>query len=153
MAAYIAFGARRQASADRGDHDGSGHAADGQDAGARDRAAARPPAASKMPPVEKEANILGPLPVALSTACIWRLNVGAMLISFLALLALVNAIMGWTHIAHRVVPLQPARIFWLGVRAVAWLIGFRWHDAATSAICWARAWCSTSLSLSPSSDR
>jgi CNT family concentrative nucleoside transporter len=58
------------------------------------------------------------------------LNVGAMLISFLALIALVNAILG-----HVPVPgggyLSLERIFGWIFAPVAWAMGVPWHDAPT----------------------
>jgi concentrative nucleoside transporter, CNT family len=58
------------------------------------------------------------------------LNVGAMLISFLALIALVNAILG-----HVPVPgggyLSLERIFGWVFAPVAWAMGVPWHDAPT----------------------
>jgi CNT family concentrative nucleoside transporter len=58
------------------------------------------------------------------------LNVGAMLISFLALIALVNAILG-----HVPVPgggyLSLERIFGWLFAPVAWAMGVPWHDAPT----------------------
>jgi CNT family concentrative nucleoside transporter len=61
------------------------------------------------------------------------LNVGAMLISFLALIALVNAILG--HVPSQVVPgggtLSLERIFGWVFAPVAWAMGVPWHDAPT----------------------
>jgi concentrative nucleoside transporter, CNT family len=52
------------------------------------------------------------------------LNVGAMLISFLALIALVNALLG-------VVNLSLSQIFGWVFAPVAWSMGVPWHDAPT----------------------
>ena len=52
----------------------------------------------EMPPSEKEANVLGAIARGTIDGLHLALNVGAMLIVFLALLALLNAIMGWIHI-------------------------------------------------------
>src|SRR6202022_28588 len=52
----------------------------------------------EMPPMEKESNILGAIARGTVDGLHLALNVAAMLITFLALLALVNAIMGWTHL-------------------------------------------------------
>lgn len=58
------------------------------------------------------------------------LNVIAMLISFIALIALVNGGMGWVHSS---VPWFPenlqAILSWIG-RPVAWLLGVSWTDSA-----------------------
>src|SRR5260370_9045468 len=58
------------------------------------------------------------------------LNVGAMVITFLALLALLNAMMGWTHMYISWFPYSLQQIFGWVLAPVAWLIGVPWHDAA-----------------------
>jgi CNT family concentrative nucleoside transporter len=55
------------------------------------------------------------------------LNVGAMLISFLALVALVNAILG--YIPFGSAPLSLERIFGWVFAPVAWAMGVPWRDA------------------------
>ena len=57
------------------------------------------------------------------------LNVGAMLISFLALVALLNAILGWlgTQVG---IELSMQRILGLGFAPIAWSLGVSWGDAA-----------------------
>ena len=50
-----------------------------------------------MPPMEKEANFLGALSKGTSDGLQLAINVGAMLISFVALLALVDYMMGGAH--------------------------------------------------------
>jgi len=57
------------------------------------------------------------------------LNVGAMLISFLALIALVNAILH--HVPFYGAPLSLERIFGWVFAPVAWSMGVPWKDAAT----------------------
>jgi CNT family concentrative nucleoside transporter len=56
-----------------------------------------------------------------------------MLISFLALIALVNGFFGWTHnmLAPHHIPFPSSMSVVLGVlfSPVAWLIGVPWHDA------------------------
>ena len=58
------------------------------------------------------------------------LNVGAMLIAFVGLIALVNGIFGWMH---SLVPLVPdslqALLGWV-LAPVAWLLGVSWKDAS-----------------------
>jgi concentrative nucleoside transporter, CNT family len=62
------------------------------------------------------------------------LNVGAMLIAFLALLALVDALLGWAG-AHIGLPsLSLELIFSYVLSPVAWLIGVPWHDCGQVAI-------------------
>src|SRR5204863_7222452 len=52
------------------------------------------------------------------------LNVGAMLISFLALVALVNYLLGFLHVSLQ-------QIFGWVFAPVAWSMGVPWRDAAT----------------------
>lgn len=58
------------------------------------------------------------------------LNIGAMLIAFVALIALVNGLFGW---AHGILPWFPEKLQvllgWL-FAPVAWLMGVAWKDAA-----------------------
>jgi concentrative nucleoside transporter, CNT family len=56
------------------------------------------------------------------------LNVGAMLISFLALIALVNAILGYVPFLGE--PLSLGRIFGWVFAPVAWAMGVPWQDAS-----------------------
>jgi concentrative nucleoside transporter, CNT family len=58
------------------------------------------------------------------------LNVGAMLIVFLALLAFVNACMGWVHLHIGWFPYNLQLVLGWLFAPVAWLIGIPWHDAA-----------------------
>jgi CNT family concentrative nucleoside transporter len=57
------------------------------------------------------------------------LNVGAMLIVFLALLALLNAMMGWVHIHINWFPYNLQEVLGWVFAPIAWLIGIPWHDA------------------------
>src|SRR5712691_7769241 len=86
----------------------------------------------EMPPMEKEANVLGAIARGTIDGLHLALNVGAMLITFIALLALVNALMGgvhnWRHMAWFPESLQT--VFGWIFAPVAWLIGVPWHDAA-----------------------
>ena len=85
----------------------------------------------EMPQMEKESNILGAIARGTSDGLQLALNVGAMLITFIALLALLNAIMGgihnWPHMSWFPPSLQT--IFGWIFAPVAWLIGIPWHDA------------------------
>jgi len=85
-----------------------------------------------MPPMEKETNLLGAIARGTIDGLHLALNVGAMLITFIALLALLNAIMGgihnWPHMAWFPESLQT--VFGWIFAPVAWLIGVPWHDAA-----------------------
>ena len=84
----------------------------------------------QMPQVEKESNILGAIARGTLDGLHLALNVGAMLITFLALLALVNAMMGWIHIHISWFPYSLEEVFGWVFAPVAWLIGIHWHDAA-----------------------
>src|SRR2546428_5520040 len=85
----------------------------------------------EMPPMEKETNLLGAIARGTSDGLHLALNVGAMLITFIALLALLNAMMGgvhnWPHMAWFPENLQT--IFGWIFAPVAWLIGVPWHEA------------------------
>src|SRR6516165_6577516 len=86
----------------------------------------------EMPQMEKESNVLGAIARGTSDGLQLALNVGAMLITFIALLALLNAMMGgihsWPHM--RWFPESLQTIFGWVFAPVAWLIGIPWHDAA-----------------------
>src|SRR5215468_9452190 len=84
----------------------------------------------EMPQMEKESNILGAIARGTIDGLHLALNVGAMLITFFALLALLNAIMGgihnWPHMSWFPKDLQT--VFGWVFAPVAWLIGVPWHD-------------------------
>jgi CNT family concentrative nucleoside transporter len=85
----------------------------------------------EMPPMEKESNVLGAIARGTVDGLHLALNVAAMLITFLALLALVNAMMGWTHLHIAWFPYSLQQVFGWVFAPVAWLIGIPWHDART----------------------
>jgi concentrative nucleoside transporter, CNT family len=85
----------------------------------------------EMPAMEKESNVLGAIARGTVDGLYLALNVGAMLITFLALLALVNAIMGWGHLHIGWFPSSLQQVFGWIFAPVAWLIGIPWHDAAS----------------------
>ncbi len=58
------------------------------------------------------------------------LNVVAMLISFVALIALVNAVLGWAGGWVHVPDLSLQKIFGIVFAPVAWSLGIAWRDAA-----------------------
>src|SRR5450755_961632 len=89
----------------------------------------------EMPEMEKEANLPGAISRGTVDGLHLALNVGAMLITFLALLALANALMGGAHnfFAHHGMPHFPEsfqQLFGWVFAPVAWLIGVPWRDAA-----------------------
>ena len=82
---------------------------------------------------EKHANVLGAAAKGTTDGLWLALNVGAMLISFLALIALVNGILGGTHnylFAHgfRWFPAKLETIIGAVFAPFAWLIGVPRHD-------------------------
>jgi CNT family concentrative nucleoside transporter len=88
----------------------------------------------QMPEMEKEANFLGAISRGTSDGLQLAINVGAMLISFIALLALVDYLMGGAHnwlYAHHIrwFPDSLEQFFGWIFAPVAWLIGIPWKDA------------------------
>ena len=88
----------------------------------------------EMPPMEKESNLLGAIARGTSDGLSLALNVGAMLITFIALLALLNAMMGgvhnWPHMAW--FPDSMQTLFGWVFAPVAWLIGIPWSEAPSA---------------------
>jgi CNT family concentrative nucleoside transporter len=58
------------------------------------------------------------------------LNIAAMLIAFLALIALVNGIFGWVHSMVGWVPASMETLFGIVFAPVAWLLGVPWKDCS-----------------------
>ena len=56
-------------------------------------------------------------------------NVGIMLVSFLALVALLDSLLGWFHAGHLWFPGSLGQILGFVFAPIAWLIGVPWHDA------------------------
>jgi CNT family concentrative nucleoside transporter len=88
----------------------------------------------QMPPMEKEANFLGALSRGTSDGLQLAINVAAMLISFVALLALVDYMMGGAHnwLAFHGMPWFPSsleQLFGWVFAPLAWLIGIPWKYA------------------------
>jgi CNT family concentrative nucleoside transporter len=92
--------------------------------------------ATKLEGVEfesKESNLLDAIAKGTTDGLHLALNVAAMLISFLALIALLDGILGGTHnfLAAHGVPWFPSSletIFGVIFSPIAWLIGVPWHD-------------------------
>jgi concentrative nucleoside transporter, CNT family len=84
----------------------------------------------EMPESHRESNVLGAIARGTVDGLHLALNVGAMLIVFLALLALLNAMMGWVHIYAHWFPYSLQLVLGWIFAPVAWLIGVPWHDAA-----------------------
>jgi CNT family concentrative nucleoside transporter len=82
---------------------------------------------------EKEENLLGAVARGTTDGLHLALNIAAMLISFLALIALTNGILGGVHnwlAAHGVLwfPASLESIFGVLFAPIAWVIGIPWHD-------------------------
>src|ERR1700756_2498119 len=79
---------------------------------------------------EKEENLLGAISRGTTDGLHLALNIAAMLISFLALIALVNGMMGGIH--HWLVwfPDSLESVLGLLFAPIAWLIGIPWHDCS-----------------------
>lgn len=60
------------------------------------------------------------------------LNIGAMLIAFLALIAMLNGILGWMHTLPLLgwLPSSMQQLFGIVLAPVAWLMGVSWKDAS-----------------------
>jgi concentrative nucleoside transporter, CNT family len=59
------------------------------------------------------------------------LNIGAMLIAFLSLIALLDGIFGWAHGLAAWIPASMEQLFGMIFAPVAWLLGVSWNDCAT----------------------
>ncbi|HXJ15031.1 MAG TPA: nucleoside transporter C-terminal domain-containing protein, partial [Candidatus Limnocylindrales bacterium] len=80
----------------------------------------------EMPEMEKETNFLGAISRGTVDGLHLALNVGAMLISFIALLYLVNGIMGGIHNWISWFPASLSQVFGWIFAPVAWIIGIPW---------------------------
>ena len=77
---------------------------------------------------EKNENVLGAIARGTTDGLHLALNVAAMLISFLALIALLNGVMGWTHSHVAWFPSSLERILGTLFAPVAWIIGVPRQD-------------------------
>ena len=59
------------------------------------------------------------------------LNIGAMLIAFLSLIALFNGVLGWVHGYASIVPGTLQQILGMIFAPLAWLLGVAWNDCAS----------------------
>ncbi len=85
----------------------------------------------KMPPSEehKEENLLGAIARGTIDGGKLAFNVAIMLISFLALVALLNSLMAWIHSGVWFFPSSLNQVMGWLFSPVAWLIGVPWRDA------------------------
>jgi CNT family concentrative nucleoside transporter len=77
---------------------------------------------------EKEENLLGAVARGTTDGLHMALNIAAMLIAFLALIALADGIMGGIHQWLAWFPSSLEKIFGVVFAPVAWVIGVPWHD-------------------------
>src|SRR5580765_123779 len=78
--------------------------------------------------MHKDANILGGIARGTIDGGQLAFNVAIMLISFLALIALLNGMMGWTHNHVAFFPQSIQKVLGVIFAPVAWLIGVPWKD-------------------------
>jgi CNT family concentrative nucleoside transporter len=79
----------------------------------------------------KEENLIGAIARGTIDGGRLAINIAIMLISFLALVALLDSLLGWTHGLGGMhwVPASLGQILGFAFAPVAWLIGVPWHDA------------------------
>jgi len=77
---------------------------------------------------EKHENLLGAIARGTSDGLHMALNIGAMLIAFLALVALLDGIMGGIHRHIGWFPVSMESVLGVLFAPVAWLIGIPWHN-------------------------
>jgi CNT family concentrative nucleoside transporter len=77
---------------------------------------------------EKEENLLGAVARGTTDGLHMALNIAAMLIAFLALIALTDGIMGGIHQWVAWFPSSLEKIFGVVFAPVAWVMGVPWHD-------------------------
>jgi concentrative nucleoside transporter, CNT family len=80
----------------------------------------------------KEENLIGAIARGTIDGGKLAMNVAIMLISFLALVALLDGLLGWTHVhaGFTWVPGSLGQILGYVFAPVAWLIGVPWHDCS-----------------------
>jgi concentrative nucleoside transporter, CNT family len=77
----------------------------------------------------KDENLIGAIARGTLDGGKLAFNVGIMLVSFLALVALLDSILNWFHLGHLWFPGSLGQILGFVFAPVAWLIGVPWHDA------------------------
>jgi len=78
--------------------------------------------------LHKSENLIGAIARGTIDGGKLAMNVGIMLISFLALVALVDSILTWMHGGMGFVPTSLGQLLGIFFAPVAWLIGVPWHD-------------------------
>jgi len=77
----------------------------------------------------KDENLIGAIARGTLDGGKLAFNVGIMLVSFLALVALLDSVLNWFHLGHLWFPGSLGQILGFVFAPVAWLIGVPWHDA------------------------
>jgi CNT family concentrative nucleoside transporter len=77
----------------------------------------------------KDENLIGAIARGTIDGGTLACNVGIMLVSFLALVALLDSLLNWFHLGHLWFPASLGQILGFVFAPVAWLIGVPWHDA------------------------
>ena len=77
----------------------------------------------------KDENLIGAIARGTLDGGKLAFNVGIMLVSFLALVALLDSLLGWFHAGHLWFPGSLGEILGFVFAPIAWLIGVPWHDA------------------------
>jgi CNT family concentrative nucleoside transporter len=77
---------------------------------------------------EKKENLLGAIARGTSAGLQMALNIGAMLIAFIALIALLDGVMGGIHNHVGWFPASIESVLGVIFSPIAWLIGIPWHD-------------------------
>ncbi len=85
----------------------------------------------EMAEIERDANTLGAIARGTSDGLSLAINVAAMLISFIALLFLIDGIFGGIHAYIGWFPASLEQVFGWVFAPIAWLIGIPWHDCRT----------------------
>ena len=78
--------------------------------------------------LHKDENFIGSIARGTIDGGKLAMNVAIMLISFLALVALLDSLLGWTHGYIHFIPASLGQILGYLFAPVAWLIGVPWHD-------------------------
>lgn len=78
--------------------------------------------------LHKDENLLGAIARGTIDGGKLAFNVGIMLISFIALVALIDNVLGWMHGGAAWMPGSLGQILGVVFAPVAWLIGIPWHD-------------------------
>ena len=78
--------------------------------------------------LHKDENLIGAIARGTIDGGKLAMNVAIMLISFLALVALLDSLLGWTHGYIHFIPASLGQILGYLFAPVAWLIGVPWHD-------------------------